>query len=128
MKPFTTLLLLIFISSCIPLKIAPKIDTDKVKIARKFKRDLPNQYAFIFEDPKDANEFYDFINSKYDLDFNLVDSDVPFFVGDRKFSLTFYEIEKADKTLNLLPIVIDASINDEDIEPLFEGSYVSRKR
>jgi len=27
-------------------------------VAKKFKRSLPRDYAFIFEDPKDANEFY----------------------------------------------------------------------
>lgn len=78
MKSLITVLIVLFITSCIPLRIAPKIDTDKVKVARKFKRGLPNQYAFIFEDPKEADEFYYYINDKFDLNFDLVESNVLF--------------------------------------------------
>jgi hypothetical protein len=56
-----------FFTSCIPLSFAPKIKTDKVKLAKRFKRDLPKQHGFIFEDPKEADEFYTFINTKYQL-------------------------------------------------------------
>ena len=44
-------------SSWIPLRIAANIKTDKVMVAKKFKRKLPKRHAFIFEDLKDANEF-----------------------------------------------------------------------
>lgn len=127
MKLLALLLILFFITSCIPLRTAPKIDTDKVKIARKFKKDLPNQYAFVFEDPKEADEFYYFINAKFDLNFDLVESNVPFFVNDKEYALTFYEREKVDKTLNLLPMVLDAALNsDDDDNSIFEDSYSSR--
>jgi hypothetical protein len=36
------------------LSYAPNIKTDKLKLAKRFKRDLPNQYGFIFENPKEA--------------------------------------------------------------------------
>ena len=54
-------------TSCIPLSFAPNIKTDKVKLAKRFKRDLPKRYGFIFEDPKEADDFYTFINTKYQL-------------------------------------------------------------
>ncbi|MGB0280384.1 MAG: hypothetical protein ACPGAA_06325, partial [Flavobacteriaceae bacterium] len=49
------------------MSFAPNIKTDKVKIAKRFKRDLPKRYGFIFEDTKEADEFYSFINTKYQL-------------------------------------------------------------
>lgn len=77
-------LLIVFMFSCIPLRIAPKIETDKVMVARKFKRKIPKQNAFIFEDTKDANEFYNYVNIKYQLDHNDVEFNVPFVINRDK--------------------------------------------
>ena len=95
-------------------------------VARKFKRDLPNEYAYIFEDPKNADEFYNFINSKFDLNNELVRSNVPFYVADKEYALTFYEREKATKTVNLAPIAIDAALKNKNMDPAFEDSYATR--
>ncbi len=113
--------------SCIPLRIAPTIKTDKVMVAKKFKRKLPKQHAFIFEDPKDANEFYNYVNTKYELNHDNVEWNVPFVIEGETFFFSFYETEIPDKTLNFLPFLIDAKLEQEGIDPLFEDAYVSRK-
>lgn len=112
--------------SCIPLRIAPNIKTDKVMLAKKFKRKLPKRHAFIFEDPKDANEFYNYINTKYELNHQDVEWNVPFDVDGELFYFSFYEVEIPDKTLNLLPIFIDAALKSRDSDPILEDAYMSR--
>ena len=67
MKQLAIILVLLIFSSCIPLRIAPNIDDYKIKVAKKFKRKLPKTNAFIFEDPKEADAFYNYINIKYNL-------------------------------------------------------------
>ncbi len=126
MKTLPLIAIVLLLSSCIPLSIAPKIETDKVKIGRKFKRSLPKKYTFIFEDPKNANEFYSFINAKYDLKHDLVDSNVPFMVDSVHYAFSFYEIEKVDRSINLVPLLIDASLNANDNDPILQDLYTSR--
>ena len=113
--------------SCIPLRIAPTIKTDKVMVAKKFKRKLTKQYAFIFEDPKDANEFYNYVNTKYELNHNNVEWNVPFVIEVNTFFFSFYETEIPDKALNFLPFLIDAKLEQEVMNPMFKDAYVSRK-
>jgi hypothetical protein len=112
--------------SCIPLRIAPTIKTDKVMVAKKFKRKLPKLYAFIFEDPKEANEFYNYVNIKYELNHENVEWNVPFEISEKLFYFSFYEVEIPNKTLNLLPIFIDGALESKDYNPIFEESYISR--
>jgi hypothetical protein len=104
------LVLLFFTTSCIPLRIAPNIKDYKIKVAKKFKRKLPKNYAFIFEDPKEADEFYNFINIKYDLNYENVEHNVPFSIDSNKYFLSFYESEISTKYLNFIPFIIDACI------------------
>ena len=129
MKPLLIILLSILLfSSCIPLSIAPNIKEDKVKIARRFKRHLPKQYALIFKDPKDADEFYHFINTKYQLDHQQVEDNVPFKIDGKEFFFSFYEAEKITKTINLVPIFLSAALSREDDDvPIFEELHTSRK-
>lgn len=126
MKQLLTILVFLMFYSCIPLRIAPKIESDKVMIAKKFKKNLPRSYALIFEDPKDANEFYNYIDIKYELNHQNVDSNVPFIIEGEKFFLSFYETEISTKTINLVPIIIDAKLESEGIVPIFEGNEFSR--
>jgi hypothetical protein len=65
MKKLSCYLLILLAYSCIPYKIAPKIDGELIVKAKKFKKDLPNFYGFVFEDTKNTDEFYKFINTKY---------------------------------------------------------------
>ena len=119
-------MLLIIFQSCIPLRIAPKIESDKIVHAKKFKKDLPNCYGFVFEDKKKADEFYNFINTKYNLQHNNVSSNVPFVIDQKTFYMSFFERERATKTLNLIPIALDAGMQTKGNEPLFENIYTSR--
>lgn len=127
MKKIALLIISMFLfSSCIPLRIAPNIKTDKVMVAKKFKRKLSKRHAFIFEDPKDANEFYNYVNTKYELNFHDVEWNVPFDVDGEVFYFSFYEVEIPTKTLNLLPIFLDVTLKSVDSDPIFDDAYMSR--
>lgn len=80
----------------------------------------------MFEDPKDANEFYTYINAKYDIDYDVGGGNIPITINDKDYYLTFYEVERNTKTVNLVPIVVDGALNSKGNEPIFEGSYTSR--
>ncbi|GGD18509.1 hypothetical protein GCM10011368_20490 [Hyunsoonleella pacifica] len=95
-------------------------------VAKKFKRKLPKQNAFIFEDPKDANEFYNYINTKYELSHQNVENNVRFEVNDKSFYFSFYEVEIPTKTLNLVPIALDVALEKSNITPMFEDIHASR--
>ena len=126
MKKFGSYLLILLTYSCIPLKIAPNIEGEKIVNAKKFKKDLPNFQGFIFEDTKNANEFYNFINAKYNLKHINVESNVPISVNNKTYFLSFFEREKSTKTLNLIPIAIDADRNSKGKDTLLENLYTSR--
>ena len=110
-KFFSIFLGLLFLNSCIPLRIAPKISDYKVVKGKRFKKGLPKKTNFIFEDPKDANHFYEYVNIKYDLEDYYVDVQVPFKIEEKEFFFSFYEVEIQDKALNLFPLVFDVAAN-----------------
>lgn len=117
---YTFLFLLLFLQSCIPLRIAPKISDYKTVPGKRFKKGLPQKTLFVFEDPKEAGEFYDYVNIKFDLQDYYVDVEVPFEIEGRAYFFSFYEIEKKDKAINLIPIIMDVTLNaalgNEDFE------------
>ena len=112
--------------SCIPIRIAPSIEAHKIVQAKKFKRDLPRLYAFVFEDTKDADEFYYFLNAKYDLGFRHVESNVPIEIGNHTFFMSFFEREKTSQYVNLIPMVVDGVLNSEGVDPMLEDIYSTR--
>lgn len=121
MRKFCSIFLgLVFLNSCIPLRIAPNISDYKVVNGKRFKRGLPKTTTFVFEDPKDANAFYEFINIKYDIKDYYVDVQVPFNIEEKEFFFSFYEVEIQDKAVNLFPLVFDVAANvtlqNEDFE------------
>ncbi|TVZ26316.1 hypothetical protein JM83_1271 [Gillisia sp. Hel_I_86] len=117
---------LLLFTSCIPVRIAPEIKEDKVMVAKKFKRKLPKKYSYIFVDPKDADEFYNYINTKYQLDHDNVGYNVPVLINKKEYFLSFHEVEIPTKTINLVPLFIDAGLKSKDYDPLFEGSHITR--
>ncbi|NER14830.1 hypothetical protein GWK08_15340 [Leptobacterium flavescens] len=125
MKKTSLLLVFCVFTSCIPLQIAPNIDDYKIRKARKFKRKLPMGHAFIFNDPKDANEFYHFVNIKYQAQGNA-EHNVPFHVDDKTYYLSFYETEKNTSTVNLIPIIVDAALEEKGHDPYFEDIEYTR--
>ena len=122
MKKLSCYLLILIAYSCIPYKIAPNIEGEKIIKAKKFKKNLPNFYGFIFEDPKNANEFYNFINAKYNLKHLNVDSNVPISINNETYYLSFFEREKATETINLIPIAVDAGLQSKGNDPIFEDN------
>ena len=126
MKRLPLYLLILFISSCIPVKIAPNIKTNKIKMAKRFKRNLPKEYGFIMEDPKEADEFYHFINLKFDRNHIDVENNVPFEVDGDLYYLSFYERERETKTWNIIPFLIDSNRESNGKDPFLEDLYVSR--
>lgn len=121
MKITYVLLIVITVSSCIPIKIAPKIKDYKIVVAKKFKRQLPKTYAFIFKDTKAINEFYNYINTKYQL--NNVGYNVPITINKAVYYLAFYEICKSNETINILPIIVDSALGSD----AFNSTYKSKK-
>lgn len=120
---FTT----IFFVSCIPIRIAPRIENYKIAKGKKFKRGLPKKTVFVFEDPKEANEFYSYVNTKFALDDYYVDVEVPFLIENRTYYFSFYEVEIPTKTINLIPLVIDGILSKAaDMEPILEEAHSSR--
>lgn len=115
--------------ACVPVKIAPRFKANEYKIlvAKKFKRKLPRETSFIFKDPKNEDEFYNFINTKFQLKHNNVGYNVPFQIENETFYLSYSETDKEDKTLNLPLVIIDAKRESNGNSPLFENNYSSRK-
>jgi hypothetical protein len=120
MRILCLLILLLCITSCIPIQVAPQIKEDKIKIGKKFKKGLPDHYTYIFNDPKEVNEFYNYINIKYDLKQTMVDDRVPVWIDKRLYYLSFYEVGKSTTIINLAGMLIDETMERENI-PLRVG-------
>lgn len=126
MKKLFILLLATTVTSCISLRKAPSNFTHKIEVAKKFKRQFPRELAYIFEDPKDANQFYNYINIKYQLNDIDVGSNVPVVIDNKTYFITYHEAEIPDKKLNLLGIAVDATLIVNKIDPIFDQGYVKR--
>ena len=128
MKKFLILCLSILVSSCIPIKIAPKFKNEEYRIvrAKKFKRKLPRETSFIFKDPKDAEEFYNFLNTKFQLNHQNVGLNTPFQLEGKTFYLSYNETEKEDESVKLPMVLIDLKRKSNGNSALFEGAYTKR--
>lgn len=127
MKALLVCIILLQFTSCIPISVAPSIETDKVMKGKKFKKRLPKKHTFIFEDPKDANEFYNYINTKYQLNHNDVEYNVPFKVDEEQYYFSFHEVERKTQTINLLPIFWNAKLEQNGHDPIGESLETSRE-
>ncbi len=96
-------------------------------LGKKFKRHLPKRYAFIFEDPKNANEFYYYIDTKYQLYGQNVQYNVPFEIDGKEYYFSFHEVEIPDKTINLVPIVTDKLLEKNGFSPVLDKFETSRQ-
>lgn len=112
-----------FLSSCIPLRIAPDIEDYKITRGKSFKRTLPKRGMFVFEDPNDADHFYNYVDTKFQLNNENVYDDVPFMLEEQQYFFSFYEVEIPDKSINLFPVVLDVFVNvalgHDEIDPIF---------
>ena len=128
MKKLIILLLACVVTSCIPVKVAPKFKNQDYKImqAKKFQKKMPRETAFIFKDAKDAEEFYNYINKKYRLNDIDVGYNVPFQLEGQTLYLSYHEAERTDKNVNLPLVLIDAKRESNGNSRLFEDNYTSR--
>lgn len=124
MRYLVSVLILVLFCACIPLSVAPSIETYKVKIAKRFKNDLPKSYGYIFNDPKDANEFFDYVNTKFQL--AGLEQNIPVWIDDKPYVLDFYERRRTKASLNLIPIVADAALSSKTDLTFFDRFYNTR--
>lgn len=129
MKNSLLIVVLLTITSCIPVKIASKFKHEDYKImnAKKFQRKLPRETSFIFKDPKNADEFYYYINKKYNLEHNNVGLNTPFQLNGHTYYLSYKEIGKEDKNLNLGLALTDLVLQEKAGFTVFDDNYSSRK-
>lgn len=129
MKKSILLIIFMVATSCIPVKIAPKFKHQDYKVmqAKKFKRKLPRETAFIFKDPKNANDFYYYINKKYNLNNTYVGLNNPFQLNGKTFYISYREVEHTDKTANIGLILTDLVLREKTGVTLFDNHYSSRK-
>ncbi len=98
----------------------------KVVKANRFLKKFPKQYAYVFDDPKDANEFYKYINAKYQIAYDDAMGNVPVTIGEDRYYLTFYEANKETQTINLVPMMVDAALEQEGYGKPLESAEFSR--
>ncbi len=115
-----------FLSSCVPLSIAPDIDDYKITNGKRFKRKLPKQKSFIFNDTKNAGEFYQFVDAKFNLNNQLLERDIPFKIKNKEYRFSFYEVKRKTKTVNVAPVLIDGALQSNGHNTYFEDAYISR--
>ncbi|CAM4151214.1 hypothetical protein ZORO111903_03790 [Zobellia roscoffensis] len=105
------LCLAIMVQSCIPVRIAPNIKDYKLSKGKKFKRSLSKRTMFIFKDPKEAEHFYSYVNTKFQLNHENVYDDIPFMIDGKTYFFAFYETAIPTKVLNLAPAIFSATLN-----------------
>lgn len=99
----------------------------KLQKGNASKRAFPKKNVFVFEDPKEADEFYHYVNTKFQLNDYYVDVQVPFLIEDTTYYFSFYEVEIPTKTINLIPLALDVALNKAtDMEPVFDDIHTSR--
>ena len=126
MKFFYFITALFLFQSCVPVQVAPKLKNDKVTKGKKFKKDLPDVHTYIFRDPKDVDEFYNYINIKYECNDEYVDDMVPVIIDDHLYYLSWYETDKSSSTLNLGGMIVDKALENEGVSPLFDRTGYTR--
>ncbi|WP_299117017.1 hypothetical protein [uncultured Winogradskyella sp.] len=129
MKRILIILVSLTTISCIPYKIAPKFKNEDYKVikAKKFQRKLPRETSFIFKDPKNADEFYNYINKKFNLNHHNVGLNTPFLLNDKTFYLSYTEIERTDESLILPFAITDLKRSSNGNDSIFEDNYTTRK-
>jgi hypothetical protein len=126
MKTLMLLSSFLVLQLCIPVSVAPRIVTDKIVKAKRFKRKLPKQYSFIFRDPKEADEFYSYVNTKHILNSKDVECNVSFSIDKDTFYFSFHEVEKKDVTLNLIPFLFRDTLEEEGLDAFLGDDYETR--
>ncbi|MCH9660656.1 MAG: hypothetical protein K0U54_07065 [Bacteroidetes bacterium] len=123
MKYAYLVLLVLSVYSCFPVKIAPNLSDGEVLPSKKFVKNLGSQYVYVFDDPKAANEFYEYINAKYQTTYDDLNGNTPVVIDEEIYYLTFYEVSKETKVVNLLTPMVEVVLEQNDL-----GSYTKEAR
>tara|TARA_R100001369_G_scaffold16414_2_gene31433 strand:- start:381 stop:932 length:552 start_codon:yes stop_codon:yes gene_type:complete len=129
MKKLFILLLAAVTPSNIPVKIAPKFKNQDYKImqANKFQRKMSRETSFIFKDPKNADEFYYYVNKKYKLNHKDVGLNTAFQHKAKTYYLSYSEVGKEDENANIGLAFVDLVLEEKAGFTVFENNYTSRK-
>jgi len=127
MKSLLLSIITLLCFSCIPLRIAPDLNDGKIIKSRKLKKHLPQKYAFGFNDPKNADEFYQFMWAKFDLNDNDTEKNIAITIEGKSYFLSFYEVEKSTQTLNLVPVLVDGLLISDGCDPILEDLEVTER-
>jgi len=127
-KNVLILFILIAFQSCIPIRIAPKIKDYQLTKGKRFKKSLPKRQMFVFEDPKEANEFYNYVNTKFKLEHIDVYDNIPFSLANKQFFFSFYEVDIPNKTIKYIVIwSMIVCILTPFLVPLYQSFFVVLK-
>ncbi len=78
---------------------------------------------FVFEDPKNRDHFYNYVETKFQLNNENVYDDVPFTLNGVQHFFSFYEVEIPTKEGNLGGVLADPILDGAGMDPIFEDSY-----
>jgi len=116
MKYAGLLILALFLQGCFPVSIPPNLEKGKLIAGQKFKRKLPDQYAYIFTDSKDANQFYYYLSAKFPPnEIGDSESNVPVVVDNHNYYISFYETEKKSRVVNLIPAIANEIMDRKNV-------------
>lgn len=99
--------------ACIPLRTAPTIKNYEVQRAKKFKKDLPERYAFIFEDNNPEGYFYNFMDRRFERQGVNVNRFVPIEIDSTTYYMSFYEVKRVQKTVNVLGMIVNDALDPD---------------
>ncbi|WP_299525566.1 hypothetical protein [Winogradskyella sp.] len=130
MKNLTIPISIFVFTSCIPYKVAPTFKNEDFKVmkANKLQDNLPMETSFIFKDYKSANEFYQYINKKFNLEDINVGVNTPFELNNEIFYLSFSEVESiyVDECSDQEALVINSEQGLNKNSKRFEHKYIKR--
>lgn len=105
----------LLLTSCFPTRTAPNISTYKLQQANRFKKGLPKETGFIFEDRKKEGAFFGFLKDKFDLSDDQMNYSIPIEVQGREYLLNFHEMDRTSEVYMLGLAILDAAVSDEEI-------------
>jgi hypothetical protein len=101
----------------------------RLQTAKILKVGSQTKQVLFLKTQKNANEFYTYINVKFNR--NTIDAEynIPIAIGSQTFYMTFFEAERTTKTVNVLPMAADVllSANNLGSGTTFNNVYTSRK-
>ena len=115
--------------SCIPYSFAPDIEGTKLVKAKKFKGNLPDMNALVFEDPYGNERFQRFMQERFEKDstWTQLPEKIPVRIGETTCLISFYERERADRSFNLFAFLADGLLESENIDINEDDVYTTKR-